>query len=121
MFILYYRNFSTLKGELLPYIVKKQLDKPKVIIDDKNASVIKMDTRTDIFRFAEEKPIDSLIRSMSSFNDHGTDLDDVYHGDIIWCYAHIMNGKCGLRANTIQMYSLANALVWYLKIDFIIN
>ncbi|KAJ8687630.1 hypothetical protein QAD02_023424 [Eretmocerus hayati] len=114
-FLVHHKNFSTLKGELLPYVVKKQLDKPKKSIDDKNTSVVKMDTRKDIFRFAEEKPRDDLIRSMSSFNDHTTDLDDAYHGDVIRCYAHIISGKCGLRANTLHMYSLANAMVkeWY--------
>jgi translation initiation factor eIF-2B subunit gamma len=70
-----------------------------------------MDTRKDIFRFAVEKPLDNLIRNMSAFNDHATDLDDAYHGDVIRCYAHIMNAKSGLRANTLQMYSLANAIV----------
>ncbi|OXU19025.1 hypothetical protein TSAR_003293 [Trichomalopsis sarcophagae] len=114
-FLVHHKNFSTLKGELLPYIVKKQLDKPKSVSEDKNASVVKMDTKKDIFRFALEKPFDALIRSMSSFNDHETDLEDAYHNDIIKCYAHVMNGKFGLRANTLQMYSLANAVVndWY--------
>lgn len=93
-------------------MVKKQLDKPKPAgADDKTASVVKMNTKKDIFQFAVEKPLDELIRSMSSFNDHETDLDDAYHNDIIRCYAHIVNGKPGLRANTKQMYSLANAVV----------
>ncbi|XP_011495858.1 PREDICTED: translation initiation factor eIF-2B subunit gamma isoform X2 [Ceratosolen solmsi marchali] len=114
-FLIHRKNFNTLKGELLPYIVKKQLDKPNTSMDDKNASVVKMDIKKDIFQFAVEKPLDNLIRNMSAFNDHITDMDDAYHGDIIRCYAHIINGKCGLRANTLQMYSLANAIVdkWF--------
>jgi len=114
-FLVYNKNFSTLKGELLPYIVKKQLDKPKAVKDDKNASVVKLDTKKDIFRFAVEKPFNELIMRMSAYNDHETDLEDAYNGDVIKCYAHILNGKCGLRANTLQTYSLANSLVhdWY--------
>lgn len=95
--------------------MKKQLDKPKKVVDNKNTSVVKMDLKKDIFRFAEEKPYEALIRSMSAFNDHSTDLDEAYHGDSIRCYAHILTGKCGLRANTVQMYYLANAVVSFLE------
>lgn len=106
------RNFSTLKGELLPYIVSKQLSRqPQQSLEDKNTSIVRVDLKDDIFRFAAEKPLDELIRRMSAYNDHTTDLEDAYHRDIIRCYAHINNGKFGLRANTIQMYHLANTKV----------
>lgn len=108
------RNFSTLKGELLPYIVSKQLSRPKQCVDDKNTSIVQVDLKEDIFRFAMEDPLDELIRSMSAFNDHNTDLEDTYHGDIIRCYAHVSNEKFGLRVNTVQMYHLANAKVEYI-------
>lgn len=108
-FLVQNKNFTTLKGELLPYIVRKQFSKPsKQCTDDKNASVVQMNLKDDIYHFAVEKPLDELIRKMSAYNDHGTDLEDAYHGDIIRCYAHIGNGKFGLRTNTIQMYHLAN-------------
>ncbi|XP_054009721.1 translation initiation factor eIF-2B subunit gamma [Hylaeus anthracinus] len=108
-FLVHNKNFSTLKGELLPYIVSKQLSKPpKQCMDDKNTSIVGVDLKKDIFRFAVEKPLDELIRKMSAYNDHNTDLEDAYHGNIIRCYAHIVNGKFGLRTNTIQMYHLAN-------------
>ncbi|XP_043262197.1 translation initiation factor eIF-2B subunit gamma [Colletes gigas] len=110
-FLVHNKNFSTLKGELLPHIVSKQLSKPKQCKDDKNTSIIKVDLKEDIFRFAVEKPLDDLIRKMSAYNDHSTDLEDAYHGDIIRCYAHIVDGKFGLRANTIQMYHFANAKI----------
>ncbi|XP_014206975.1 translation initiation factor eIF-2B subunit gamma [Copidosoma floridanum] len=114
-FLVHHKNFSTLKGELLPYIVKKQLDKPKIFKDDKNASVVKLDTTQDIFRFAVEKPFNELIMHMSAYNDHDTNLESAYNKDVIKCYAQIVNGKCGLRANTLQMYYLANALAheWF--------
>lgn len=96
---------------MVPYIVKKQLDKPKTLAEDKNASVVKVDVKRDIFSFAKEDIHDNLIRNMSSFNDHDTDLDDSYHGDIIRCYAHIVTDSPGFRANSLQMYSYANAMV----------
>lgn len=110
----FFRNFTTLKGEFLPYIVDKQLSRSKQSIDDKT-SMVQMDLKEDIFHFAMEKPdvlrLDVLIRKMSAFNDHSTDLEDAYNEDVIRCYAHVSNEKFGLRANTIQMYHLANAKV----------
>ncbi|XP_016921207.1 translation initiation factor eIF-2B subunit gamma [Apis cerana] len=111
-FLVHNKNFSTLKGELLPYIVSKQFSKPpKQCLDDKNTSIVRMNLKEDVYRFAIEKPLDELIRKMSAFNDHNTDLEDAYHGDIIRCYAYIGNGKFGLRTNTIQMYHLANTKI----------
>lgn len=78
-----------------------------------------MNLKEDVYRFAIEKPLDELIRKMSAFNDHNTDLEDAYHGDIIRCYAYIGNGKFGLRTNTIQMYHLANTKVKLITIYFI--
>lgn len=43
----YFRSISTLKGELLPYMVKKQFSKPKVL-PQANASVLSTDTKTGI-------------------------------------------------------------------------
>lgn len=110
-FLVFNKNFSTLKGELLPYIVSKQLLKPNQSIDDKNTSMVHVDLKEDIFRFAMKNPLDELISKMSAFNDHSTDLEESYHGDIIRCYAHVSNEKFGLRANTVQMYHLANAKI----------
>lgn len=111
-FLVHNKNFTTLKGELLPYIVRKQLSKPtKQYLDDKNTSIVQLDLKDDIHRFATEKHLDKLIREMSAYNDHDTDLEDAYHGDVIRCYAYIGTRKFGLRANTIQMYHLANTKI----------
>ncbi|XP_043504412.1 translation initiation factor eIF-2B subunit gamma [Polistes fuscatus] len=126
-FLVFNKNFSTLKGELLPYIVTKQLSKPpKQPIEEKNNSIVQVNLKEDIFRFAVAKPLDKLIRRMSAFNDHSTDLQEAYHDDIIRCYAHIMSDGFGLRANTIQMYHLANFKIsdWsssIIKSDLLLN
>lgn len=110
--IILHRSISTIKGELLPYIVKKQLSPPVNQKEmDKNTSIVALDTKKDIFQFAVEKPLDNLIRNMSAFNDHSTDLESAYNGDLIRCYSYIESSSFGLRANNIQMYSLANAVV----------
>lgn len=111
-FLLHNKKFGTLKGELLPYIVSKQLSKPqKITNDDKHESIIKMNMKEDIFRFAVEKLYDAEIRKMSAYNDHSYDLADTYHRDPIRCFAHIIKDQFGLRANTVQMYSYANSMV----------
>lgn len=126
-FLVFNKSFSTLKGELLPYIVRKQLSKPpKQTTEEKNTSMVQVNLKEDIFRFAVAKPYDDLIRGMSAYNDHSTDLEEAYHGDIIRCYAHIVNTGFGLRANTIQMYHLANLKIsdWWTsnkKSDFFLN
>lgn len=90
---------------------------PNQCLDDKNASLIHMDLKEDIFRFAVEDEFDNLIRKMSAFNDHNTDLEEAYHGDRIRCYAYKVNDKFGLRANTIQMYNFANIKVYAMMIN----
>ncbi|XP_011163998.1 translation initiation factor eIF-2B subunit gamma [Solenopsis invicta] len=109
-FLVYKKTITTLKGELLPYMVSKQLSGPKQSVNDRT-SMMQMNLKEDIFHFAKENPLDELIRKMSAFNDHNTDLEDAYNGDIIRCYAHVSNEKFGLRANTVQMYHLANAKI----------
>ncbi|CAK9826665.1 Translation initiation factor eIF-2B subunit gamma [Anthophora retusa] len=119
-FLVHNKNFTTLKGELLPYIVSKQFSKPpKQCVDDKNTSIVRINLKEDIYHFATEKPLDEMIRKMSAYNDHDTDLEDAYHGDIIRCYAYIDSAKFGLRANTIQMYHLANTKIseWWFNDD----
>ena len=107
-----FRSFSSIKGDLLPYVISKQLKKPpKPVVEDKNNSVVKLDLKEDIHHFCSENSLDRLVRDMSSFNDCDSSLDEPYHADIIRCYAYKVTEQCGLRANTIQMYSLANATV----------
>ncbi|XP_063230797.1 translation initiation factor eIF2B subunit gamma isoform X2 [Bacillus rossius redtenbacheri] len=107
------KSFSTLKGELLPYIVKKQLMKPPPKKDvDVSASVVAVDSKKEILQYALESDIDTKIRSMSFYNDHSGDLKPTYHGDPIRCYSIIANQKTfGMRANTLPAYFQINAKV----------
>lgn len=95
----------------MPYIINKQFLKPKQSIDDKNTSMVQVDLKQDIFRFVMKKLLDNSTRKWSAFNDHNTDLEEAYYEDIIRCYAYVANKRIGLRANTVQMYHLANAKV----------
>lgn len=103
------KSFSTIKGELLPHIIKRQMSKPTKLVDDKTASIVNTEMRNDIFSFAKENELDLLIRNASTYNDHFGDLKDCYHGDVIRCFAYIAE-RCtlGVRVNTIPSYWAVN-------------
>ncbi|KAL7299153.1 hypothetical protein TKK_0007752 [Trichogramma kaykai] len=110
-FLVQNKSFSTLKGELLPYIVRKQMSNPQ---QEEEKSM--ENPENNVFKYAckpkNEKKTDfeKCVRDWSSYNDHKNSLDNAYHDDIIRCYAHIIQGKTCIRANTVQTYSLSNAI-----------
>src|SRR5699024_3998768 len=57
-------NFSTIKGELLPHIVKKQLSKPPKQTEGK--SIVSKCDNEDIFNYAKEDEFSIAIRETSS-------------------------------------------------------
>lgn len=95
---------STLKGELLPFVVKKQLSK-----HCKNSGVkenfTEEDEKPDIFNISRESDIENDIRSTSCFGNITTSEE------IIKCYACIMDSNIGIRANTLYDYCRINKMV----------
>lgn len=111
-------NFSTLKGELLPHIIKKQLSKPSKVIET-NSSVVNNTNEGDIFHYAKESELDLLIRETSAYNDHTGDRKSCYNGDCIRCYAYVAkNDSFGIRVNTIPAYWAINHKVSLILILF---
>lgn len=103
-------NCSTIKGELLPHIVKKQLSKPPKATNGK--SIVSKCESEDIFSYAKEDEFAITIRKTSSYNDHSGDLKGTYHDDIIRCYAVIApNNSLGVRINTLPAYWIINNTV----------
>lgn len=95
---------STLKGELLPFVVKKQLSKHSV---NKNLDEMHLvdDIKPDIFSMSRESDIEYNIRSMSSFGDSADS------GEIIKCYACVLDSYVGIRANILHDYCKINKIV----------
>jgi translation initiation factor eIF-2B subunit gamma len=103
-------NFSTIKGELLPHIVKKQLSKPPKKPEGKSVAS-KYDSE-DIFNYAKEDDYSVEIREASSYSDHSGDLKPIYHGDSIRCYAVLASKDyIGVRLNTLPTYWAINNTV----------
>ncbi|XP_064625401.1 translation initiation factor eIF2B subunit gamma-like [Lineus longissimus] len=105
------RSISAIKGELIPYLVKKQFKRMQEEPADADATVTSNSSssrKADVSTLADEGNFEQLARDMSSWNDHSGDMSDCYHGDKIRCYACIMEGKFCLRMNTLATYSEAN-------------
>ena len=67
---------------------------------------------TDLVHFAQEDPVLDMIRKMSFYNDHSGDMAEVYHGDIVRCYAYVApSEQFGVRANTVASYCDVNRKV----------
>ncbi|VEN62600.1 unnamed protein product [Callosobruchus maculatus] len=97
-------SFSSIKGELIPHIVKKQLSKPPKTAEPRESIVSPKDSG-DIFAYAKEDDLDLAIREASAYNDHIGDLKPAYHQDTIRCYAYVApKDTFGARVNTLMNY-----------------
>lgn len=105
------KSLLTIKGELLPHIVKKQLSKPPKP-EDTNASVLNSKDDRDIFSHAQESDLQVLIREASAYNDHRGDVKPCYHSDFVRCYAYLAESDVfGVRVNTLPAYWSINGQV----------
>ncbi|KAJ8966790.1 hypothetical protein NQ317_001729 [Molorchus minor] len=104
-------KFMSLKGELLPHIIKKQLSKPPKPVETKD-SILNTKDSGDIFAFAREDELNLWIREASSYNDHIGDMKPAYHNDSIRCFAFIApKDTFGVRVNTLSVYWSLNAKI----------
>ncbi|KAJ8938829.1 hypothetical protein NQ314_011320 [Rhamnusium bicolor] len=104
-------NFMSIKGELLPHIIRKQLSRPPKPTDTKESIICTKDSG-DIFAFAKEDELDLEIRNASSYNDHIGDMKPTYHNDSIRCFAYISpKDTFGVRVNTLPAYWSINAKI----------
>lgn len=102
-------KFTSLKGELVPHLIKKQLSKPKNAMERKGTSEKNVDVNKDVFDYAVEYGYEKHIRKMSAYNDHKLGSKGVYSGDILRCYAHIPEKNTfGMRINTLSAFYLSN-------------
>ncbi|RVE51153.1 hypothetical protein evm_004118 [Chilo suppressalis] len=100
-------KFTSVKGELVPHIIKKQLSKPKTADEKKGMSEKNADITNNIFDFAIENGYESKIREMSSYSEQLCSSSN--YNDIIRCYAHISDKNTfGIRVNTLSSFYLSN-------------
>ncbi|XP_014673709.1 PREDICTED: translation initiation factor eIF-2B subunit gamma-like [Priapulus caudatus] len=101
-------KIGTLKGELLPYFVKKQFSTKKTTdVSPTDGSVVEVPI-PDIFSHQEENKLERLGKEMSSSSRVG---DIVATGSGIRCYAYITQDAFCVRTNTMAAYCEMNRQV----------
>ncbi|VVC41167.1 Hypothetical protein CINCED_3A014609 [Cinara cedri] len=103
------KSMATLKGELLPFVVKEQLSKhvQGQAKGKPNESLDENDEKVDIFNIPKEFNISSLY-------DVG---NKSCAGDLLKCYACIMDSNIGVRANTLFDYCRINKIITKLNLN----
>lgn len=109
------KRFLTLKGEVIPYIVKKQMSRrPHINETDKPLSVANVNLKSDdIFHFTSHNELDHKITETSLFNDSVN--RNPFNDDLIRCYAIKPQENCfGIRVNTTLSYCAINQKIFEL-------
>uniref|UniRef100_A0A8C6U2P0 Translation initiation factor eIF2B subunit gamma n=1 Tax=Neogobius melanostomus TaxID=47308 RepID=A0A8C6U2P0_9GOBI len=109
------KSISSIRGELVPYLVRKQFSKV-------NSSKIKEDTddqsqknsdsmsHQELLITSGDERLLQLAQERSCWNDHRGDMSEAYHGGKLRCYVHIMDQGLCFRVNTLAAYIEANRL-----------
>lgn len=105
-------RFSTIKGELLPFIIKKQMSRPSRATSNLGYSEVSFDSN-DIFENVKQDELEDKILE-SNLNKAGR-LKTSNNSELIRCYAYIAPPETtGIRVNTMHGYCVANKKVFEL-------
>uniref|UniRef100_A0A1A8IJG9 Translation initiation factor eIF2B subunit gamma n=1 Tax=Nothobranchius kuhntae TaxID=321403 RepID=A0A1A8IJG9_NOTKU len=110
------KSISSIRGELVPLLVRKQfsktLSKQKMKDDSEDQTQKKNDGSTDheLLISSLDESLLQLAQERSCWNDHHGDMSEAYHGGKLRCYVHIMDQGLCYRVNTLAAYIEANRL-----------
>ncbi|KPP62982.1 Translation initiation factor eIF-2B subunit gamma-like [Scleropages formosus] len=109
------RSISSIRGELVPCLVRKQFSKFSSLQKNKeepNQNMKKKDANTNSENHIASADDDllELALNRSCWNDHRGDMCGAYHGGKLRCYVHIMEEGMCYRVNTLAAYIEANRL-----------
>jgi len=111
------KSISSIRGELVPYLVRKQFSKTtnshkiKDNTDDQNQKMNDGSTNhAELLISSCNEPLLQLAQKRSCWNDHRGDMSEAYHGGKLRCYVHIMDQGLCYRVNTLAAYIEANRL-----------
>ncbi|XP_035276064.1 translation initiation factor eIF-2B subunit gamma isoform X1 [Anguilla anguilla] len=108
------KSISSIRGELVPYLVRKQFSKS--VSSQKNKEDLDQNqkkdtnTNTEIHISSPDEEQLQLARERSCWNDHRGDMCEAYHGGRLRCYVHIMEEGMCYRVNTLAAYIEANRM-----------
>ncbi|TDH05731.1 hypothetical protein EPR50_G00125400 [Perca flavescens] len=110
------KSISSIRGELVPYLVRKQFSKttnsPKIKDDAENQNQKTNDgsTNHELLISSRDESLLQLAQERSCWNDHRGDMSEAYHGGKLRCYVHIIDQGLCCRVNTLAAYIEANRL-----------
>ncbi|XP_018608641.1 translation initiation factor eIF2B subunit gamma [Scleropages formosus] len=109
------KSISSIRGELVPCLVRKQFSKFSSLQKNKeepNQNMKKKDANTNSENHIASADDDllELALNRSCWNDHRGDMCGAYHGGKLRCYVHIMEEGMCYRVNTLAAYIEANRL-----------
>ncbi|KAI1883235.1 hypothetical protein AGOR_G00243130 [Albula goreensis] len=109
------KSISSIRGELVPYLVRKQFSKfyssQKNKEDlDQNLKKKETNTNAEIHIGSMDDEQLQLVQERSCWNDHRGDMSEAYHGGKLRCYVHIMEDGMCYRINTLAAYIEANRM-----------
>lgn len=102
-------RFSTIKGELLPFIIKKQMSRPS-----RNASHGYSEASFAVYDIFDHVKQDKLEHKILETNlNNVSRLKKSHDAELIRCYAYIAPAESfGIRVNTVLGYCTANRKVF---------
>ncbi|XP_046840576.1 translation initiation factor eIF-2B subunit gamma-like [Xenia sp. Carnegie-2017] len=97
-------SLNSIKGELIPYVIKKQYRSNKKLNQEQNSKMLEEEgLKNDIYDYIESNSLHALSQTLST--------SDLTCDDSIRCHCFVMeNGQC-LRVNTTPLYMEANRLI----------
>eukprot|EP00096_Caligus_rogercresseyi_P012862 TRINITY_DN5527_c0_g1_i1.p1 TRINITY_DN5527_c0_g1~~TRINITY_DN5527_c0_g1_i1.p1 ORF type:complete len:350 (-),score=78.81 TRINITY_DN5527_c0_g1_i1:26-1075(-) len=111
-FLVNNKGISTLKGELFPYLVKKQFSSKTQISEKKKEDTLlqdddNLDKPTGISNFLQMDDMIQQAQSLSNWNDNFGDLSNAYCDRALRVYAHVSNEPLH-RVNNLPVYCDVN-------------
>uniref|UniRef100_A0A9J8AHG9 Translation initiation factor eIF2B subunit gamma n=1 Tax=Cyprinus carpio carpio TaxID=630221 RepID=A0A9J8AHG9_CYPCA len=107
-FLVHNKSVTSIRGELVPYLVRKQFSKSlnsQNETEDSEKNQKQQDAHHNLGKVL------CLARERSCWNDHRGDMSEAYHGGKLRCYVHIMEEGMCYRVNTLAAYIEANRVV----------
>ncbi|KAM9844801.1 translation initiation factor eIF2B subunit gamma [Aulostomus maculatus] len=108
------KSFSSIRGDFIPYLVRKQFSRTiasQILKDDADDQSQRKDdssTNQELPTSSQDKYLLQLARERSCWNDHHGDMSEAYHGGKLRCYVHIVDQGLCYRVNTLAAYIEAN-------------
>ncbi|XP_030062830.1 translation initiation factor eIF2B subunit gamma [Microcaecilia unicolor] len=109
------KSITSLRSELIPYLVRKQFSAPASSEQDQEDKEKKQKdeekTSLDIQSYLKKDQLLTEVQAKSCWNDHRGDMSEAYHGGKLRCYVHILEEGICYRVNTLATYIEANRQV----------